>query len=310
MARKRARPLLVVVTGPTASGKTDLAISIARHYATEIVSADSRQIFRDIPVGTAAPSAEQLGAVVHHLIGVLDLDAYYSAATFEADAIGILDRIWATNDIAVVAGGSMMYIDALTAGFDALPTVSPEIRARAYDILDRGGIEAVRRELLRLDPDYYARADLNNSKRLVHAIEVSMQAGKPYSSLLTGRRRERHFDVVKLAIDMPRPVLMDRINRRVEAMVADGLLDEARRLHHLSHLNALNTVGYKELFKWLDGTWDLDTALARMAKNTRVYAKKQLTWLRRDPDVVWLEAGDDIEARAIGIINAALGENT
>lgn len=282
-------PLLVVVTGPTGSGKTDLAIDLARRLDTEIVSADSRQVFRHIPIGTAQPTAAQLAAVPHHLVGFLELDQYYSAATFADDALSALRGIWSRSEAAVVCGGSMLYVDALTKGLDSLPTVAPEVRAHVLGIYTDGGIEAITELLRRVDPDYLDKADPANHKRLIHAAEVSLQAGAPYTSLLGRAKPPEGFRTVTVAIDHPRDVLFDRINARVDAMIAAGWEDEARSVYHLRHLNSLNTVGYKELFAMMDGTMPRRTALPRIAKNTRVYAKKQLTWLRRDPTVNWLD---------------------
>lgn len=288
---------LVIVTGATASGKTALAVELAQALGTEIISADSRQLYRDLTVGTAPPSADQLAAVPHHFVGTLALDQYYSAAQFEEDVMQTLPGIFSRcGSRAVMAGGSMMYIDAVCRGIDALPTVSESNRRAAYAILDTEGLDGVIARLQQLDPEFLRTTpDLKNHKRLVHALEVTMQAGRPYSSLITGRTRRRPFRILKFAIDMPREELFDRINRRVEAMMEAGLLDEARRVYPLRHakaghpvLNALNTVGYKELFACFDGEMDLATAVARIQKNTRVYAKKQLTWLRRDPSVIWL----------------------
>ena len=288
---------LVIVTGATASGKTALAVELAQALGTEIISADSRQLYRDLTVGTAPPSARQLAAVPHHFVGNLGLGQYYSAAQFEEDVMQTLPGIFSRcGSRAVMAGGSMMYIDAVCRGIDALPTVSEENRRAAYAILDTEGLDGVIARLQQLDPEFLRTTpDLKNHKRLVHALEVTMQAGRPYSSLITGRTRRRPFRILKFAIDMPREELFDRINRRVDAMMEAGLLDEARRVYPLRHakaghpvLNALNTVGYKELFACFDGEMDLATAVARIQKNTRVYAKKQLTWLRRDPSVIWL----------------------
>lgn len=280
---------LVVITGPTASGKTALAIEVARRLQSEIISADSRQLFRQLPIGTAAPSEEELAAVRHHFIATLDVADYYSAATFEEDAMALLPQLFATSDYAVMCGGSMMYVDAVTRGIDALPTISGDVRRKAYSLLNEQGIEAVKERLKVLDPDYLATADPDNHKRLVHALEVCMESGVPYSSLRTGVQKTRPFRIAKFAIDMPRGILFDRINTRVDCMMEQGLLEEATAMLPYRHLNALNTVGYKEMFAYLDGTWDLPTATARMAKNTRVYAKKQLTWLKRDPMTIWLD---------------------
>lgn len=285
---------LIVITGPTASGKTAMAIKLARELGTEIISADSRQLFREIPIGTAQPSAEELAAVRHHFIGTLSLGDYYSAARYEEDVKRLLPEIFARcNGTAVMCGGSMMYVDAVCRGIDLLPTVSPEIRQYALALWQEGGNEAVIDRLRRLDPAYLETVDLKNHRRLVHALEICLESGRPYSELRTGAVKPRPFEIEKYAIDLPREVLFDRINRRVERMMEEGLLEEARRVFPLRTLNSLNTVGYKELFAFFDGLWDLPTAVARIQKNTRVYAKKQLTWLRRDADVRWL-SGDEI----------------
>lgn len=282
------RPTLIVITGATGSGKTALAIEVAQRLGCHIISADSRQIYRGIPIATAAPTPEQLAAVHHHFVGMLDLDQYYSAAQFESDVMALLPQLWDDNEYAVMCGGSMMYIDAVTRGIDELPTVSDEVRRHSYNIYKEHGIERLRDELRRVDPVTYDRIDRNNHKRMIHALEVTLQAGVPYSSLCTGRVKERPFRVVKVAIDYPRDTLFDRINRRVLQMVADGLEAEARSVYHLLHLNSLNTVGIKEMFALFDGLMDRPTAISRMQKNTRVYAKKQLTWLRRLNDTLML----------------------
>lgn len=282
------RPTLIVITGATGSGKTALAIEVAQRLGCHIISADSRQIYRGIPIATAAPTPEQLAAVHHHFVGMLDLDQYYSAAQFESDVMALLPQLWDDNEYAVMCGGSMMYIDAVTRGIDELPTVSDEVRRHSYNIYKEHGIERLRDELRRVDPVTYDRIDRNNHKRMIHALEVTLQAGVPYSSLCTGRVKERPFRVVKVAIDYPRDTLFDHINRRVLQMVADGLEAEARSVYHLRHLNSLNTVGIKEMFALFDGLMDRPTAISRMQKNTRVYAKKQLTWLRRLNDTLML----------------------
>lgn len=272
---------LIVVTGPTASGKTDLAVSLALQHHTEIISADSRQIYKGIPVVTAVPDESQRMGVTHHLMETLPLDAYYSAAMFEEDALRIAAKIWKTRDIAIVCGGSMMYIDALISGIDELPTVPDSIRIPLGDQWHKLGDDWLRDKLKLLDPEYYGVVDLANMKRVFHAVEICLTAGTTYTSLRTGVRKQRDFEIQKIVIDLPREELFDRINRRVLKMVEAGLEDEARRVYHLRHLNSLNTVGLKEMFAYFDGVLDFDTAVARIQKNTRVYAKKQLTWLKK-----------------------------
>lgn len=280
---------LIVITGPTGSGKTAVSIKLARRLGCEIISADSRQLFRDLPVGTAAPTSDELAAAPHHFVGILGLDDYYSAAQFEADVMELLPRLFEKSDYAILCGGSMMYVDAVVYGIDELPTISDEVRRRAYAILENDGIEGALRRLEQLDPEYYAIVDKANHKRVVHAIEICMEAGRPYSSLRTGKRKTRDFDVKKFAFDFSRDELFDRINRRVEAMIANGLVAEAEAVIDRRGLNSLNTVGYKEMFRMLDGEWDLPTAVARMQKNTRVFAKKQLTWLKKQTDIEWID---------------------
>lgn len=280
---------LVVITGATGSGKTSLAIEVAKASGAEIISADSRQIFREIPIGTAAPTPEELAAVPHYFVGTHSLTDYYSAADFEADVLRLLEEKWKTHSTMVMVGGSMMYVDAVVNGIDDLPTISEENRRKAMQVYEEGGLQQLRLDLLEMDPDYYKIVDLNNHKRLIHALEIMYESGKKYSELRTGERRQRDFRILKYAIDLPREVLFSRINARTEQMLASGFLQEAERVYPLRHLNSLNTVGYKELFAYLDGKMDYDTAVARIAKNTRVYAKKQLTWLKKDDSVKYLQ---------------------
>ena len=270
------------MTGPTASGKTDLAIKLAIEHDTEIISADSRQIYKGIPIVTAVPDLSQRAGVTHHLMEALPLDAYYSAAMFEEDALKIARSIWQRRDVAVVCGGSMMYVDALVKGIDELPTVPDSIRLPLMEEWKANGDDWLRDRLKALDPEYYAIVDRANMKRVFHAVEICLAAGTTYSSLRTGKKKDRDFEIEKIVIDMPREQLFDRINRRVLSMVDRGLEEEARRVYPLRHLNSLNTVGLKEMFAYFDGEMDRETAIARIQKNTRVYAKKQLTWLKKE----------------------------
>lgn len=274
---------LIVITGPTGSGKSALAMRMAGEIGCDIISADSRQMFREIPIGTAAPTASDLARVTHHFVGNLSLGDYYSAAQYEEEVMRLLPLLWRKSPVQIMCGGSMMYIDAVTRGIDELPTISDDIRREAWELYERGGLQQLRLTLLELDPVYYREVDLNNHKRLVHAIEICRQAGVPYSSLRTGCAKPRDFDIEMLAIDMPRDILFDRINRRVITMIEQGLVEEARAVSRLRHLNSLNTVGYKELWPYIDGQITLDEAITKIARNTRVYAKKQLTWLKSRP---------------------------
>ena len=279
---------LITITGATGSGKTALAIDVARAVGAEIISADSRQIFKEIPIGTAAPTAEERAAVPHYFVGTHSLTDYYSAADFEADVLELLERKFAERDTMVMVGGSMMYVDAVLNGIDELPSISQENRLRAMKVYEDGGLQQLRLDLLEMDPEYYREVDLNNHKRLIHALEIMYESGKKYSSLRTGSVKKRDFRILKFALDLPREALFERINRRVYTMVESGLENEARGVYHLRHLNSLNTVGYKEMFSYFDGEMERDVAIERIAKNTRVYAKKQLTWLKKDPSVVWV----------------------
>ena len=283
------RTKVIVITGPTASGKSALAVEVARRLGTEIISADSRQVYRGIPIVTAVPTEEERGGVEHHLLEMLPLEAYYSASEFETDALRILEGIFRERDTAVVCGGSMMYVDALCNGIDELPTVPEEIRKPLMEEWKARGDEWLLGELQRLDPTHHGRVDRRNMKRVFHAVEVSLTAGRPYSSMLTGERRARPFDIVKICLDGERSRLFERINRRVEVMMKMGLEEEARSVSHLRHLNSLNTVGLKEMFAWFDGVFTKEEAVARIQKNTRVYAKKQLTWYKRAPQITRLD---------------------
>ena len=285
---------LIVITGPTGVGKTATAIELAQQLHCDIINADSRQIYRGIPICTAAPTPEELAAARHHFVAFKELDENYSAAQFEADVMQLLPTLWQHGDYAVLCGGSMMYVDAVCRGIDNLPDISPEVRAAVKDKLAREGLESLMEELERLDPQYAATIDRKNTSRVCHGVEICRQAGVPYSTLRTGTAKQRDFNIIKLALNIERERLFDRINRRVDRMIEMGLEQEARSVYHLRHLNSLNTVGMKEMFALFDGTMDRKTAIERMKKNTRVYAKKQLTWYRRDPDITWVTPDDAV----------------
>lgn len=280
---------LIVITGPTGIGKSATAIDLAQRLSTEIISADSRQVYKGIPIITAAPTEEERSIVPHHLIDFLELDEYYSASLFEQQALSLLDQIFRRSDYAVVCGGSMMYVDALCNGIDELPTIPDNIRQQLMQEHADNGNDWLLQRLEQLDPVYYNQVDRQNTKRVFHAVEICLASGKPYSSLRTGTRQSRPFRIIKTALTADRQLIFDRINLRVEKMLEMGMLDEARSVYHLRHLNSLNTVGFKELFRYIDGEWDLPTAIARMQKNTRVYAKKQMTWYQRDPLIHWID---------------------
>ncbi len=283
---------LIVVTGPTAVGKTALCIDIAQHLGVPIINADSRQVYRELKIGTAAPTEQQLRRVRHYFVGILDLDDYYSASLYEQQVMSLLPSLFSSSDYALMSGGSMMYIDAVCNGIDDIPTVDDTTRATLKRRLADEGLEALCEELRRLDPEHYAIVDKNNPRRVVHALEICHMTGSTYSSFRTNRRKQRPFRIVKVALNLPREELYGRINQRVDQMMADGLLDEARRLLPKRHLNALNTVGYKEMFACLDGVWTEEEAVERMKGNTRRYARKQLTWFKRDAEVKWFSPDD------------------
>ena len=281
---------LVVLIGPTGVGKTELSLSLAEHLQCPILNADSRQIFKDIEIGTAAPTADELARVKHYFVHTLPLDGYYSAAQYEEDVLKILGEVFAEGDVAIMSGGSMMYVDAVTKGIDDIPTVDDEVRSLIAHRLATEGLDPLLAELKILDPSYYEVVDHHNHKRVVHALEICYMTGDTYSSLRVNKVRERPFRIIKFGLMRERASLFSRINRRVDMMMQHGFMDEAQRVYHLRHLNSLNTVGYKELFNVIDGTWELPMAVERIKKNTRVYAKKQMTWYKRDEDIHWLNA--------------------
>ena len=283
---------LIVITGPTAVGKTTLCMDIAKHFGIPIINADSRQIYRELKIGTARPTDEQIQAVRHYFVGTLGLDDYYSASLFEQQVLQLLVQLFQTSDYALLTGGSMMYIDAVCDGIDDIPTIDEETRRLMKQRLADEGLEALCEELRRLDPEYYEIVDRQNPRRVVHALEICTMTGKTYTSFRRRERRQRSFHIVKIALNRPREELYERINRRVDQMMSDGLLDEARALYPKKELNALNTVGYKELFDYLDGRWPLEEAVERIKGNTRRYARKQLTWYKKDEQIRWFHPDD------------------
>lgn len=278
---------LIVLLGPTGVGKTELAIRLADAFQIPIINADSRQIFAEIPIGTAAPTPDLLAKVKHFFVGTHQLSDYYSASMFEQDVLAVIDEQFKTGDFALMSGGSMMYIDAVCNGIDDIPTVDDETRTWMKQRLADEGLPALVEELKRLDPEHYEVVDRQNPRRVVHALEICHMTGRTYSSFRTNTKKNRPFRILKIGLNRPREELYDRINRRVDAMMAQGLFDEARRVYPLRHLNALNTVGYKELFRHFDGEWSLDEAVERIKGNTRRYMRKQLTWFKRDEQIRW-----------------------
>ena len=285
---------LIVIVGPTGVGKTETCLRLAEHFHIPIINADSRQLFSEIPIGTAAPTQEQMARVKHYLVGTLGLDDYYSASKFEEDVLCLLDQLFAASPMALLAGGSMMYIDAVCNGIDDIPTIDEHTRSNMKRRLAEEGLPALVDELKQLDPDHWAIVDKHNPRRVVHALEICHMTGMTYTSFRKSQKKERPFNIVKIGLNRPREELYERINRRVDQMMADGLLEEARSVYPKRHLNALNTVGYKELFNYIDGIWTLDEAVERIKGNTRRYCRKQLTWLKRDADIRWFHP-DNIE---------------
>ncbi len=278
---------LIVIVGPTGSGKTDLSIRIAQHYAAPILSTDSRQFYRGIPIGTAQPSQEQLNAVDHYLIASHELEDCLNCGTYEVLALEILEKLFQQSDYVVAVGGSGLYIQALCEGMDDLPQADAALRERLAERFKTEGLESLSEELKRLDPTYWAQVDRRNPARVLRALEVCLQTGRPYSEQRTGERRKRHFEVVKIGVDMPREELYARINLRVDKMMEEGLEAEAHRVYPLRHLNSLQTVGYKELFSYFDGEISREEAVELIKRNSRRYAKRQLTWFRRDEAIRW-----------------------
>lgn len=286
---------LVVITGPTAVGKTALTMELAQHYGVPIINADSRQIYRELKIGTAAPTAEQQQLVKHYFVGTKSIDDYYNASMYEQEVLELLDAERSTFH--VLSGGSMMYVDAVCNGIDDIPTVRDDIREEMKRRYAEEGLEALCEDLRRLDPEHYAIVDRQNHRRVIHALEICYQTGRTYTSFRTQQKKQRPFNIVKIGLNRDREELYNRINQRVDQMMEDGLLEEVKSLINKRNTNALNTVGYKELFDYLDGRWSLDEAVERIKGNTRRYARKQLTWYKRDADMRWFHPDNITEIK-------------
>lgn len=287
-----SKPTLIVLIGPTGIGKTDLSLNIAEHYNTEIISADSRQLYADLKIGTAAPTPEQLARVKHHFVGTLQLTDYYSAAQYEAEVMKKLDELFKKHSVIVLTGGSMMYVDAVCKGIDDIPTVDEETRKTLMQHYENVGLERLCAELKILDPEYYDIVDKKNPKRVIHALEICYMTGQTYTSFRTSQTKERPFNIIKVGLRREREELYARINKRVDIMMEDGLLEEAKSVYQYKDLNSLNTVGYKEMFKYLDGEWELPFAIEKIKQNSRIYSRKQVTWFKRDTDITWFHPDD------------------
>jgi len=280
---------LIVLTGPTGIGKTDVGIKIAQHFNTEIISSDSRQIFKELTIGTAVPGTIELTTVKHHFIQTHSIEENYNASRFENDTLNVINSIFKKNDLVLMVGGSMLYIDAVCNGIDIMPDVDPEIRKSLKDKFENEGLESLRILLKKIDPDYYNSVDLKNPNRLIHALEICIMTGKPYSSFRSNPKKNRSFSIIKIGLNCDRNVLHNQINLRVDQMIVAGLESEARNLYHLKHLNALNTVGYRELFSFFSGEITREKAIELIKRNSRRYARKQLTWFRNDNEMNWFE---------------------
>lgn len=284
---------LVVILGPTGVGKTELTLNVARQFNVPVINADSRQIYKEIPIGTAAPTKEQQALVKHYFVGNRHIQDYYSAAMFECDVLQLLDKLFINSDIALMSGGSMMYIDAVCKGIDDIPTVKDTVRAEIKERLKRDGLESLCDELKRLDPEYWNIVDKKNTRRVVHAVEICIQTGQTYSSFRKNKIKQRPFKILQIGLNLPREVMYERINGRVLKMIDRGLLDEVLNVYPLKGLNALNTVGYKELFSYIDGSVDFNEAVRQIQSNTRRYMRKQITWFKKNDNIKWFEPSDE-----------------
>jgi tRNA dimethylallyltransferase len=289
------KPTLLVILGPTGVGKTNISLRLAEYFNCPIVSSDSRQFYRELQIGTAAPTEEQLNRVKHRFIGSHSIFDEYNAGQYEEDALKLLEELFLTQQVVLLVGGSMMYIDAICNGMDDIPTVTPEIRSFWQKQYADFGLEFIQNELNRLDPTHFNEVDQKNPKRILHALEICSMTGQPYSNLRTGKRKDRPFNILKIGLNRPRPELYERINCRVDEMMAQGLLAEASQFFEHRHLNTLNTVGYKEIYEYLAGNWTLDFAVNMIKQDSRRYAKRQLTWFNRDKEITWFHPEDETE---------------
>jgi tRNA dimethylallyltransferase len=287
---------LLVLLGPTGVGKTELSLNLAEQLHSPILSSDSRQLYKELVIGTAAPTTAELQRVKHYFVGNLNLTDYYSASRFEEEVMDLLADLYQMHETILMSGGSMMYIDAVCKGIDEIPTVDDNLRNELKELFAEEGLEPIRQRLKILDPIFYNQVDLKNHKRVIHALEICLMTGKPYSALRTNTVKERPFRIVKIGLKRDREELYERINRRVDVMMEQGLLEEARSVYPFRHLNALNTVGYKELFDYFDGKCDLVSAVEKIKQNTRIYSRKQMTWFKRDKEITWFHPN---EAQAI-----------
>lgn len=278
---------LIVLVGPTGVGKTELSLNIAEAYNSPIISADSRQLYSDLKIGTAAPTAEQMKRVKHYFVGTLQLTDYYSAAQYEMEVVKVLDSLFQEKNTILLTGGSMMYVDAVCKGIDDIPTVDNDTREMMMEKYEKQGLEQLCNELKLLDPEYYSIVDLKNPKRVIHALEICYMTGKTYTSFRTGNKKERPFNIIKIGLSREREELYERINKRVDIMIEEGLIDEVKSVYEHKNLNSLNTVGYKEIIKYLDGEWDLQFAIEKIKQNSRIYSRKQMTWFKRDEEIKW-----------------------
>lgn len=296
---------LLLLLGPTGVGKTELSLRVAERYKAPIVSCDSRQIYREIPIGTAAPTEEEQARVKHYFVGSRSLEDDYNAGEYERDAMALLETLFRTHELVVMVGGSMLYADAICYGLDDLPSVPPSVRAAVKAQYEANGIAWLQAEVQRLDPAYWEEVDQHNPARLAHCVELSITTGQPYSSLRTKSRKERPFRIIKVGLARERSELYARIDKRVQEMISSGLVEEARSVYPMRKLNSLQTVGYRELFGYFDGEYDLNRAIELIQQNTRHYAKRQMTWFRRDKEIQWLNANDTYEKNST-IIDALL----